>query len=68
MVISGAIGPRGDGYVADDRMTELEAENYHAEQISVFAGMQADQVTAGGSGDSFHIELRGGSNSHRPRS
>jgi S-methylmethionine-dependent homocysteine/selenocysteine methylase len=46
MVISGAIGPRGDGYVAGSRMTEAEAQVYHEEQISVFAGTEADMVTA----------------------
>ena len=29
MVISGCIGPRGDGYSATDKMTEEEAEHYH---------------------------------------
>jgi homocysteine S-methyltransferase len=46
MVISGAIGPRGDGYIANSRMTEAEAEVYHGEQIGVFAGTEADMVTA----------------------
>ena len=46
MVISGVIGPRGDGYVAERRMSETEAESYHGKQISIFAGTQADLVTA----------------------
>lgn len=46
MVISGCLGPRGDGYVAGDLMTVEEAEAYHAEQIRVFADTEADQVTA----------------------
>ena len=46
MVISGCIGPRGDGYVADTAMTVLEARDYHGEQIEVYAGTAADQVTA----------------------
>lgn len=45
MVISGAIGPRGDGYKAG-RMTADEAEAYHAEQIESFADTDADMVTA----------------------
>ncbi|MBL8571505.1 MAG: homocysteine S-methyltransferase family protein [Phreatobacter sp.] len=44
-VISGAIGPRGDGYKAG-RMEAGEAEDYHRAQIADFAGTQADMVTA----------------------
>ena len=46
MVISGCIGPRGDGYVPGDIMSAGEAEAYHAEQIETFANSQADLVTA----------------------
>ena len=45
-VISGCIGPRGDGYVPGRTMTDAEAESYHAEQIGTFAGTAADMVTA----------------------
>ncbi len=44
-VISGAIGPRGDGYKAG-MMDSREAELYHAQQIETFAGTQADMVAA----------------------
>lgn len=44
-VVSGAIGPRGDGYKAD-RMTADEAEAYHSGQIRTFAGTEADMVAA----------------------
>jgi homocysteine S-methyltransferase len=44
-VISGAIGPRGDGYKAGN-MDESEAEAYHAPQIAAFAEAGADMVTA----------------------
>ena len=37
MVISGNIGPRGDGYRPDTAMTAAEAERYHGEQIGWFA-------------------------------
>ena len=37
MVISGNIGPRGDGYNPGQMMSAEEAEAYHAEQINVFA-------------------------------
>ncbi|MEO8005369.1 MAG: homocysteine S-methyltransferase family protein [Betaproteobacteria bacterium] len=46
MVISGNIGPRGDGYRADARMTAVEACRYHAQQIDTFAGTDADMVSA----------------------
>lgn len=45
IVISGAIGPRGDGYKAGN-MDAAEAEAYHATQIETFAGTEADMVTA----------------------
>jgi S-methylmethionine-dependent homocysteine/selenocysteine methylase len=45
-VISGAVGPRGDGYDPSVRMSEAEAEAYHAEQIQTFAEGAADLVTA----------------------
>ena len=44
-VISGAIGPRGDGYKAGN-MDADEAEAYHGAQIAVFAEARADMVTA----------------------
>ena len=46
IVIEGVIGPRGDGYRADARMSPDEAERYHREQIAVFADNEADLVSA----------------------
>jgi S-methylmethionine-dependent homocysteine/selenocysteine methylase len=46
MVISGNIGPRGDGYRADTRMTAAQARDYHAQQIRKFADTDADMVSA----------------------
>jgi S-methylmethionine-dependent homocysteine/selenocysteine methylase len=46
IVISGCIGPRGDGYVVGETMTADEAEAYHGTQIATFAGTAADLVTA----------------------
>ena len=46
MVISGNIGPRGDGYVPGQMMSAHQAEDYHAEQISVFGGTETDMVSA----------------------
>ncbi len=45
-VVSGCVGPRGDGYDPGDAMTPDEAERYHAVQIGTFADTTADQVTA----------------------
>jgi S-methylmethionine-dependent homocysteine/selenocysteine methylase len=45
-VVSGCVGPRGDGYDPGSAMTPEEAERYHAVQIGTFAGTTADQVTA----------------------
>ncbi len=46
VVISGNLGPRGDGYVADRRMSAREAQDYHAPQIQTFASTDADMVAA----------------------
>jgi S-methylmethionine-dependent homocysteine/selenocysteine methylase len=45
-VVSGCVGPRGDGYDPGAAMTSQEAERYHAVQIGTFASTTADQVTA----------------------
>jgi homocysteine S-methyltransferase len=46
MVISGNIGPRGDGYRPDARMSVAQARDYHAAQVETFAGTDADMVSA----------------------
>ena len=46
IVISGCIGPRGDGYQPDSMMTIEEAEAYHLWQMKVLANTEADMVTA----------------------
>ena len=46
IVVSGCVGPRGDGYNPERFMTPLEAERYHAPQIETFAGAGADLATA----------------------
>jgi S-methylmethionine-dependent homocysteine/selenocysteine methylase len=45
MVISGCIGPRGDGYRPDRMMSPYEAQAYHKEQIRTFAQAGADLAT-----------------------
>jgi len=46
MVISGCVGPRGDGYSPARVMPAAEAHAYHREQIGVFAESAADMVSA----------------------
>lgn len=46
IVISGCMGPRGDGYNPSKIMSEKEAETYHHNQIRVFEDSAADMVTA----------------------
>ena len=46
IVISGCIGPRGDGYIPGTAMSAIEAEAYHQIQIETFANTAADLVTA----------------------
>lgn len=46
ILVSGNIGPRGDGYRVEQRMTADEARAYHAEQIATFAGCGVDLVSA----------------------
>ncbi len=44
VVISGNLGPRGDGYFPDQRMSAEEAQAYHLPQVQVFADTEADMV------------------------
>ena len=46
IVISGCVGPEGDGYAPDTMLTADEAERYHRVQIGTFADTAADMVTA----------------------
>jgi len=46
MVISGVLGPRGDGYRPDKRMSAPEAADYHRWQIQIFADTEADLIAA----------------------
>jgi S-methylmethionine-dependent homocysteine/selenocysteine methylase len=46
MVVSGCVGPRGDGYDPGQAMSAGAAENYHAHQVGAFAEAAADMVTA----------------------
>ncbi|WP_043368464.1 homocysteine S-methyltransferase family protein [Cyanobium sp. PCC 7001] len=44
--ISGCIGPRGDGYVPDQKLSAEEAEVFHSWQIGVLSRSGVDLVTA----------------------
>lgn len=46
IVISGCLGPRGDGYDPGALMSVKEAQEYHAEQVAIFADTEADLVSA----------------------
>jgi S-methylmethionine-dependent homocysteine/selenocysteine methylase len=46
IVISGNLGPRGDGYNPSRRMTVAEAQAYHTPQVEDFAETEADMVAA----------------------
>ena len=46
IVISGCVGPEGDGYAPETMLTADEAERYHSVQIGTFADTAADMVTA----------------------
>ena len=46
IVISGNLGPRGDGYNPGSRMSAAEAQAYHASQIETFAATDADMIAA----------------------
>ena len=46
IVISGCLGPRGDGYSPDQLMSASEAQDYHITQLSTFASANVDMVAA----------------------
>ncbi|WP_329609779.1 homocysteine S-methyltransferase family protein [Paracoccus benzoatiresistens] len=45
VVVSGNIGPRGDGYAPDRTMKPDEAEAYHSAQVATFADAGVDMIT-----------------------
>jgi len=46
IVISGCIGPKGDGYVIEAKMSIEQAQKYHIPQIRTFSKTEADLVSA----------------------
>jgi S-methylmethionine-dependent homocysteine/selenocysteine methylase len=45
-LVSGCIGPRGDGYQPAATMSEVEARRYHRDQVEALAAAGVDLVTA----------------------
>ena len=46
VVISGCVGPQGDGYQPAELLSAAAAEEYHSTQIGTLAGTAADMVAA----------------------
>jgi len=46
VVVSGCVGPRGDGYVAGSPMTHADAERVHRPQVEALTEAGADMITA----------------------
>ncbi len=46
LVVSGCIGPRGDGYRPGQLMSATQAQDYHRAQIASFATTDADMIAA----------------------
>jgi homocysteine S-methyltransferase len=46
IVLNGVVGPRGDGYQVETRMSADEAQRYHRPQIEAFRDSEADMVSA----------------------
>ncbi len=46
VLVGGMIGPRGDGYVAGDRLSTEQYADYHRPQLASFQGAGADVATA----------------------
>ena len=46
IIISGNIGPRGDGYTPTDMLNVATAESYHSDQIATFKNAGVDLVSA----------------------
>ena len=46
IILSGCVGPRGDGYQPESKMTAEEAQAYHSAQIAVFSQTPVDMISA----------------------
>lgn len=46
MLVSGCVGPRGDGYLVEDAMSAADAADYHFPQVAALHAAGADLVSA----------------------
>jgi homocysteine S-methyltransferase len=46
VLVSGCVGPRGDGYVPGELMSAAEADDYHGWQVGTFAATSVELVSA----------------------
>jgi S-methylmethionine-dependent homocysteine/selenocysteine methylase len=46
VLVSGCVGPRGDGYVPGELMSAAEADDYHGWQVETFAATSVELVSA----------------------
>ncbi len=46
MIISGCLGPQGDGYHIDEKLSIAEAKEYHSTQIKAFTDTEVDIISA----------------------
>ncbi len=46
ILLSGCVGPRGDGYKPENSMTAQQAQAYHQKQIEVFSRAGVDMISA----------------------
>ena len=46
IIISGCVGPRGDGYKPENMMSAEQAQTYHSKQIEAFNSTPVDMITA----------------------
>ena len=45
IVLNGVLGPRGDAYAPDAKLTAEEAEEYHSQQVEWLAETEVDMIT-----------------------
>jgi homocysteine S-methyltransferase len=46
ILVSGCVGPKGDGYAVEETLTAEEAQRYHAPQVGLLADEGVDLVSA----------------------
>jgi S-methylmethionine-dependent homocysteine/selenocysteine methylase len=46
ILVSGCIGPRGDGYIPENKMSAKDAEKYHSAQVEALSHSSVDLISA----------------------